>query len=175
MTFLSIKSHKKFLSKISHALHYSFTRDPPHFRMIKKMLIASRFYDKFIKLTTFLGLFSIAFTILMTSAIFGNFLFHFLASCPRILHDTLDTRNIWCDLLYERNNAISNADHSPCTVYGFSFAFQPRHTVFGKVIGQFFWKVVGPCDIRQWQFLYTGYRQWLLHQFFVLLSPCMAS
>jgi len=45
-----------------------------------------------------------------------------------MLHDTLDTRNIWCDLLYERNNAISNADHSPCTAYGLSFALQPRHT-----------------------------------------------
>ena len=69
-----------------------------------------------------------AFTILMTSAIVGNFLFHFLASCPPMLHDTLDTRNIWCDLLYERNNAISNADHCPCTAYGLSFALQPRHT-----------------------------------------------
>jgi len=47
-----------------------------------------------------------------------------------MLHDTLDTRNIWCDLLHERNNAISNADYSPCTAYGLSLAFQPRHTVF---------------------------------------------
>jgi len=94
------------------------------------MPIASNFYDKFIKLTTFLGLFSIAFTILMTSAIVGNFLFHFLVSCPQVLHDTLDTRNICCDLHYERNNAISKADHSPCTAYGHSFAFQPRQTVF---------------------------------------------
>jgi len=62
--------------------------------MIRKMFIASHFCDKFIKLTTFLGLFSIAFTILMTSAVVGNFLFHFLASCPPMLHDTSDTRNI---------------------------------------------------------------------------------
>jgi len=82
--------------------------------MIKKMPIVSHFYDKFIKLTT-----------LMTSATVGNLLFHFLAYCPPMLHDTLDTCNIWCDLLYERNNAISNADHSPCTAYGHSFAFQP--------------------------------------------------
>ena len=94
MIFSSIKSHKKFLSQIPLSLHYSFTRDPPHSRMIRKMFIASNFCDKFIKLTTFLGLFSIAFTILMTSAVVGNFLFHFLASCPPMLHDTLDTRNI---------------------------------------------------------------------------------
>jgi len=36
-------------------LAHSFTREPPHFTMINKMLIASHFYDKFIKLTTFLG------------------------------------------------------------------------------------------------------------------------
>jgi len=35
-------------------LAHSFTREPPHFRIINKMLIASHFYDKFIKLTTFL-------------------------------------------------------------------------------------------------------------------------
>ena len=52
-----------------------------------------------------------------------------------MVHAKLDTCNLWCDLLYERNNAISNADHSPCTVYGQSFAFQPRHSVFWKVIG----------------------------------------
>jgi len=45
--------------------------------------------------------------------------------------------NLWCDLLYERNNAISNDDRHPCTVYGHSFAFQPHHIVFLKVIGQF--------------------------------------
>ena len=35
-------------------LHYSFTRDPPHFRMIKKMPIVSQFYGKFMKPMTFL-------------------------------------------------------------------------------------------------------------------------
>jgi len=174
MVFSSIKSHKKFLSQIPHSLRCSFTKDPPHFRMARKMLIASHFYDK-VKLTTFLCQFSIGFTILMTSAIVGNFLFHFLASCPPVLHDTLDTRNILCDLLYERNKAISNADHSPFTVYGHSFAFQPRHTVLWNVIGQFLWKVVGPCGIGQWQFFHLGYSQWFLHEFLVLLSPCMIS
>jgi len=33
-------------------------------------------------------------------------------------------------LLYERNNAISNADRRPCTVCGHRLAFQPHHTVF---------------------------------------------
>jgi len=28
-----------------------------------------------------------------------------------MLHDTLDTRNLWCELLYESKNVISNADH----------------------------------------------------------------
>jgi len=88
------------------------------------MPISSHFCDNFIKLTTFLGLFSIAFIILMTSemtsTIVGDFLLHCLASCPPMLYgyDTLDVHNLCCDLLYERNNAISNADHSLCTVYG---------------------------------------------------------
>jgi len=35
-------------------LAHSLMREPPHFRMVNKMPIASHFYDKFIKLTTFL-------------------------------------------------------------------------------------------------------------------------
>jgi len=42
-----------------------------------------------------------------------------------------------CDLLDERNNAISNATHHPCTVCGHNFAFRPHPTVFWKVISQF--------------------------------------
>ena len=52
------------------------------------------------------------------------------------MYVTADTQNLCSDLLYERNNAISNADHSPCIVYGHRFAFQLRHTVFWNVIGQ---------------------------------------
>ena len=68
-----------------------------------------------------------------------NFFLHFLASCLQCftVYDTVDTNNFGCDLLYGRNNAISNTDHRPCTVCGHSLALQPRHTVFWKVIGQF--------------------------------------
>jgi len=109
MIFSSIKSqHKKFLSQIPPSLHYSFTRDPPHFRMIKKMTIASHFYDNFIKLTTF-RTFQYCihnFDDISYSCYFSSTLPSFLSSDASrfIPHWIL---NLWCDLLYESNNAIS--------------------------------------------------------------------
>ena len=91
----------------------------------------------------FLGPVSIAFTFLITSQITSaswGYHLHCLPSSPLMLHDVWRSgysQNLWSDLLFECNNAISNADHSPCTVCGHKFAFRSRYTVFWKVIGQF--------------------------------------